>query len=200
MKLSGAALIWWLKIAAVCLAVFVGCVFLALVILPLDIDSSTATGAAVATVIATVIVAAAATTTDGKNINKAVTTPVTAADGDIRVASLLKDLKSASMKRTVDQFNLLTDKGKLEVPWTVIRPATREMSSSSRGHERSVDRLAHLLDGGTGQLLIVGRSDAGKTTMALWLMERLLSRDTDRPVPIYLRLASCNVDEMDLYR
>jgi hypothetical protein len=108
-----------------------------------------------------------------------------------QIAEGLGELRSRVCSQAADQFQALTDRGVLAVPWS----ASSFDSASEPVQGDSIEELAAVLAAG-GQLAIIGESQSGKTTLATRLVEHLSTRS--QKLPVLFTLARWNPNKVRL--
>lgn len=108
-----------------------------------------------------------------------------------QIAEGLGQLRNRVCSQAADQFQALTDRGVLAVPWS----AHSFDADSEPINGDSIEELATVLAAG-GQLAIIGGSQSGKTTLATRIVEYLST--TSQKQPVLFALASWNPNKVRL--
>ncbi|MFI7516047.1 hypothetical protein ACIBVK_21410 [Micromonospora echinofusca] len=101
----------------------------------------------------------------------------------------LEVLRASVNKAVSEQVRLLTNRGFLVVPWSLQTSGADGLEPTADMSPMGDDRLGDLVAGG-GQLIVVGESQSGKTTLAT-RMVKLIADRTDKQ-PVVFTLATWN--------
>ncbi|WP_446215537.1 hypothetical protein [Micromonospora sp. IBHARD004] len=101
----------------------------------------------------------------------------------------LQDLQSSVTRSTTEQVQKLTDRGLIAVPWSRRSGETEDGEDVNHRGFVSDEDLGSLVAGG-GQLVVIGGSQSGKTTLATRLVE-LIGAQTDKQ-PVLFTLSTWN--------